>query len=177
MPTDIDSKVLLDFFLIFARFELSLKNSGFFRRHKKIDLNDPPDAHADWDGFTVSIRDSFRSDRTTALQDACDYLLSKPPWREVVIDKNSVAWRCDPPPESLPDSRTGTALHPATSQQPFSRSLPKSCSGVRQGNDRESSESIGRGAAGMPSLVSEGAGSLQRCGPLQASRVGPMNNR
>jgi hypothetical protein len=104
MPTEIDSNVLLDFLLTFARFELSLKNSGFVRSHKKIDLRNPPDAHADWDRFAVSIRDSFRGDRTTALQEACDYLLSTPPWREVVIGKKSVGWRCDPPPESLPEA-------------------------------------------------------------------------
>lgn len=104
MPIEIDSNILLDFFLTFARFELSLKNSGFFRRRKKIDLRDPPDAHADWNLFAVSIQDSFRCDRTTALQDACGYLLLTPPWREVVIDKNSIAWQCDPPPESLPEA-------------------------------------------------------------------------
>ena len=100
MKVSIDRDVLLDFFVTFACFELALKNAGFFQQRPQSNPLYPPDARPDWDTFAVSLRSVFSSKANAELHEACEYLLSNPPWREVIVN-GVLMWRADGPPLGL----------------------------------------------------------------------------
>jgi hypothetical protein len=90
METTVDKTLLLEFFLVFSRFEYALKASGLFKRHPP----DPPrlpKAEPDWDTFAVSLRDTFDPNATRELREACLYLQESPPNQQVIIG-DGVAW-------------------------------------------------------------------------------------
>jgi hypothetical protein len=97
VQTEVDKDLLLNFFLIFSRFEYALKNSGFFVRHP-TDGPRLPMAEPDWHRYAVSLRTSFDSGATIELKEACDYLLDSPPNKQVIAN-NSVAWETPVRPE------------------------------------------------------------------------------
>ena len=65
----VDQQLLLEFFLVFSRFEYALKASGFHKRHPQ---NPPrnPRAEPDWDRFAASLRDTLNGRSTTELAQA-----------------------------------------------------------------------------------------------------------
>ena len=90
METIVDKALLLEFFIVFSRFEYALKASGLFKRHPP----DPPrwpKAEPDWDSFAVALRDTFNPNGTDELREACRYLQESPPNQQVIID-DVVAW-------------------------------------------------------------------------------------
>ena len=90
-PAGIRDELLLEFFLAFAKFEFALKHAGFFKRPRRIDPTDPPDAQPDWDCFASSIRLVLEDDADPSFRDACQYILAHPPDREVILN-GSVVW-------------------------------------------------------------------------------------
>jgi hypothetical protein len=90
MNTSVDQQLLLEFFLVFSRFEYALKASGFHKRHPP---NPPhyPRAEPDWDCFAARLRDKFDPNSTIKLKQACEYLLDSPPNQQVIL-QDAVAW-------------------------------------------------------------------------------------
>jgi hypothetical protein len=86
----IDQKLLLDFFLSFARFEYALKNTGFYVRHQSTQ-GLPIHAEPDWDRFAVSLRQVFDPGRTPELRQAFEYLTLSPPNKQVIVN-GAPAW-------------------------------------------------------------------------------------
>lgn len=101
VETAVDKELLLEFFLVFSRFEYALKASGFFKRHP----TDPPrwpKAEPDWDSFAVSLRDTFNPSATDDLRQACEYLRDSPPNQQVILD-DAVAWETPVRPDNETD--------------------------------------------------------------------------
>jgi len=90
MDTFVDRELLCDFFLTFSRFEYALKASGLLKRHPEAPEDLPP-AEPDWDRFAASLRDTFTQERTSELQEACTYLLTYPPNKQVLLG-GAPAW-------------------------------------------------------------------------------------
>lgn len=92
-PTRVNQKLLFDFFLTFSRFEYALKASDFFQQlnTKSNKCYRPSDAKPDSDRFASSLREAFRANKNDELQQACEYILDSPPWRQVIIN-DAVAW-------------------------------------------------------------------------------------
>lgn len=82
---------------MFSRFEYALKDSGYYERPNNKEMKKfkekgvPPDARPDWNRFATSLRDVFRTDRTKALNQACEYILDSPPMKQVIIN-DGIAW-------------------------------------------------------------------------------------
>jgi hypothetical protein len=85
--TNADRDLLLTFFLTFSRFEYALKTGGFFKKpnETRYDARTPPPAEPDWDSFAGTLRTIFSAQKSQDLAHACDYLLSSPPNKQVVI--------------------------------------------------------------------------------------------
>ena len=105
VETKINKNLLLNFFLIFSKFEYALKAGGFHKRRKKLNSHDGLpiyDAEPDWNRFDVSMRSSFQVDRNDELRRACEYILDTPPNKQVIVN-NSVAWETPIREEHLSD--------------------------------------------------------------------------
>jgi hypothetical protein len=86
-----DYGLLLDFFLRFARFEYALKNTGFYKKHRRKN-GLPIQAEPDWDRFAArELRAVFDPHRTPELSEAFDYLTLSPPRKQVIFDR-APAW-------------------------------------------------------------------------------------
>lgn len=98
--TCVEKDLLFEFFLTFSQFEYALKESDFFQRLNTESTNNfkPPSAQPDWDRFAVSLRDSFSSDKTEELSEACEYIELSPPFRQVIIN-NDIFWETPIRPE------------------------------------------------------------------------------
>jgi hypothetical protein len=79
-----DRMLVLQFFLVFARFEYALKRSGFLRGNESK-------VEPDWDRFADSLKDKFeRSDKPDFIE-ALHYLNEHPPQKQVVR-KRELGW-------------------------------------------------------------------------------------
>ena len=98
--TRVNRELLLEFFLVFARFEYALKATRFFVRHPE-DPRRPPTAEPDWDSLVVSLDNTLDPARTDLLREACEYIGQYPPNKQVVVN-GAVAWETPiyPPEES-----------------------------------------------------------------------------
>lgn len=85
----IDRDLLLEFFVVFSKFEFALKNSTFLK-------GDESHADPDWDCFAVSLRGPFRVSASSELKEACEYLLLNPPMKQAVVN-NRLAWSSNDP--------------------------------------------------------------------------------
>lgn len=90
METVVDQGLLLEFFLVFSRFEYTLKATRFFKRNPSRPPRYPK-AEPDWDRFAVSLRQSFDRGATPELQAACDFLFDHPPNQQIILNE-TVAW-------------------------------------------------------------------------------------
>lgn len=97
--TRVDRELLFEFYLTFSRFEYALKAAGLFRRPNPQRNLQPTEAKPNWDGFAVSLRDTFHSNKTHALKQACEYILGSPPMKQVIIN-DGVAWETPMRPTS-----------------------------------------------------------------------------
>ena len=77
--------LMLDFFIIFSRFECALKTSGF-------SAGDADKVSANWDTFVTSIRPTFNKDKNVELLQAVNYLIQHPP-RIQMVDHGQLGWR------------------------------------------------------------------------------------
>jgi len=82
------------FFLVFARFEGSLKHSGFITNGAYVQPN--------WNGFEKEIREKFDPNIDAALKEAVNFLLTNPP-RIQTIDDSKLAWRDRTWPQGTPE--------------------------------------------------------------------------
>lgn len=86
------------FFKLFARYEATLKQRGFFRvEGQKIVV--------DWDRFSNEVVGSRFLDQMTDKADLVTYLLSQPPMKQGVNQQNEIVWL-----EVLADDRSSQAL-------------------------------------------------------------------
>ena len=83
--TTVDKDLLLEFFSTFAQFEFALKASDFRCKGARDGVK------PDWDKFTNSIANKFDKNANSDLQKACDYILKKPPQRQV-FKNGSIEW-------------------------------------------------------------------------------------
>jgi hypothetical protein len=90
MQTAVDRDLLLEFFLVFSRFEYALKATGFFKHHPPAPPRFPK-AEPNWNSFAVSLRQTFDSGASPELQAACEYLLDSPPNQQIIVD-DTVTW-------------------------------------------------------------------------------------
>jgi hypothetical protein len=80
----IEREILIDFFVMFSRFEYSLKRASFLR-------SDTNYAAPDWRGFARTTGGAFRSNSSPQLQESVNYLLVHPPKRQVQ-DRDGLKW-------------------------------------------------------------------------------------
>lgn len=91
----VNPDLLLEFFLIFARAEFALKNSGFVKGNER-------EASPDWDRFAASIKNSFAKDKSDDLTQAANYILNNPPMKQV-LRQNTLMWKANVPHGKLTD--------------------------------------------------------------------------
>jgi len=96
----ISRDLLLQFFLVFSRFEYALKNSGFVQAGQSRKNETAPSAEPNWNAFARSIANLFTKGHNTDLNQACEYFLINPPMRQVLINGN-VMWDTTEPDLSL----------------------------------------------------------------------------
>jgi len=101
----VDRELLLEYFLTFSRFEYALKDSGLFKRPNNNEIKNfkekgvLPEAKPDWNKFATSLLNVFRTDRTKALKQACEYILDFPPMKQVIIN-DVIGWETPLRPDS-----------------------------------------------------------------------------
>lgn len=79
---DIDTELCLDFFIIFSRFEYSLKRSGYITGNDKK-------CEANWDEFFKKYKDEIKKlSKKRYFQD----LLKNPPKKQIITD-GKLAWK------------------------------------------------------------------------------------
>lgn len=83
---DLNLDLITRFFLVFSRFEYALKRAGYVRS------NEDGYAEADWAAFGRSVRRLYNRDRSPALSEATEYLLSNPPKRQAVGAARTLVW-------------------------------------------------------------------------------------
>ena len=71
-------------FRTFARFEYSLKATGFYQ-HTRVD------ARPDWTAFARSVSDALDNPADTGLREAIEYILEHPPKKQV-IQHETLGW-------------------------------------------------------------------------------------
>ncbi len=78
--------LLIEFFILFSRFEYALKTSITFAEgnEKKVGAN--------WSKFVSSISNAFISESNSDLKSAVEYIMLNPPNIQVFVDGN-IKWR------------------------------------------------------------------------------------
>ena len=94
IPEDSRSLVI-DFFIVFSRFEYALKATGFTNGNED-------GVSANWDTFAASIRGSFQADKTPELRTAVGYLHNSPPRKQILEGSGILGWAPRIPGDSLP---------------------------------------------------------------------------
>lgn len=87
-----DRNRLFRFLVLFARWECSLKRTGFF---KPADKRRGDQAEADWNAYADSVASSISALASSQWVRAREYLVSHPPKRQI-IHNGSVIWRDKP---------------------------------------------------------------------------------
>jgi hypothetical protein len=96
-PVRVDRELLLEFFLVFARAEFALKNSGFVTGGEDSAL-------PHWDRFATAIKDQFRKDKTRELEAAVDYIMLNPPMKQVLRGGN-LMWEANLPNNGMSETQ------------------------------------------------------------------------
>ena len=89
----IPKDLVFNFFISFARFEFALKTAGFSKGNGKR-------VSPDWDVFAKAIATSFDKKTNKKLEEAVDYYMLNPPWKQVLID-GGMAWDSSMPNNGL----------------------------------------------------------------------------
>ncbi|MXN92849.1 hypothetical protein GR160_16600 [Flavobacterium sp. Sd200] len=82
-----DAKLVFDFFIVFSRFEYSLKRSGFV-------ISPRGHAEPDWGKFIKSVENQFNYclSQKTDLLEAAKYIENAPPKQQIVAG-NELEWK------------------------------------------------------------------------------------
>jgi hypothetical protein len=80
------TKLILDFVLIFARFEYALKKSGYIYKDSKDVI------HVDWMKFIVDISPKF-NDKTQEIKATVNYIRANPPKGQNLDANNNLVWQ------------------------------------------------------------------------------------
>jgi hypothetical protein len=89
----IPKDLVFNFFLCFAKFEFALKTAGFSKGNGKR-------VSPGWDAFAKAIATSFDKKTNKNLEEAVDYFMLTPPWKQVLID-GGMAWDSSMPNNGL----------------------------------------------------------------------------
>jgi len=93
----VDSDLLLDFFLRFARFEYALKITGFARRERRLQLMQGLwRADPDWNRYAMSIEPLFDRNKSPELNEAVGYMWENPPYMEVISSRGELSFESPP---------------------------------------------------------------------------------
>jgi len=90
-----DWDLVITFFIVFSRFEYTLKKEGFVN-------GDQDRVTANWDTFAAKIRKDFRPERSPELQAAVNYLHDSPPRKQIVQGGTRLGWSPSRYPENTP---------------------------------------------------------------------------
>ena len=93
-----DRDLVFEFFAVFSRFEYALKRDGFLRTSQH------GQAQPDWNKYGATLRGRFCGVRCRRFQDACKYLKTKPPKKQIV-DHSSLGWQGNPKGPSESDEQ------------------------------------------------------------------------
>lgn len=80
-------QLAFSFFKLFAQYESSLKERGFFYSDRTGNVN------VDWDRFANEVVGANFKIDLGVLADAADYILQQPPKRQVVDERNKIVWK------------------------------------------------------------------------------------
>jgi hypothetical protein len=90
-----DKKMLLEFLVLYSRFEFSLKQAGYLQATKN--------AKSDWTGFISKIKAEFDENKSKKLRNAVKYLLDHPAKKQVVTDEKLDFVVCDSTKSNHPE--------------------------------------------------------------------------
>jgi hypothetical protein len=76
---NIDKQTVMEFFIVFSRFEFALKRTGYLKRHNGK-------AEPDWRKFEMIHKDEFDPEKEPELTEAWNYIYRDPPQKQVVVD-------------------------------------------------------------------------------------------
>ena len=76
----VEKEVVMEFFVVFSRFEFALKKAGYLRAGRECR------ALPDWTTFESRYEDCFDTQSEPKLSEAWDYVYQNPPMRQVVAD-------------------------------------------------------------------------------------------
>jgi len=77
---NVDEETVMEFFVVFSRFEFALKRMGYLKR-----LNGK--AEPDWRKFETKHKDEFDPEKEPQLREAWNYIDIDPPKKQVVVDR------------------------------------------------------------------------------------------
>ena len=86
--------IIVEFFIIFSRFESALKASGCTNGSVKVSAN--------WDSFIERISNNFDPERTEKLKNAVEYLIQNPPKKQSIVNAELGWTNRFPQPNTLP---------------------------------------------------------------------------
>jgi hypothetical protein len=87
LARDCDQAVVFHFFVVFCRFECSLKRSGYLKQTRAGRGAEP-----DWKDYATTLRGRFAGVRRSAFKEACEFLLDDPPQRQIVVGVGKMGW-------------------------------------------------------------------------------------
>ena len=76
---NVDQDAVMEFFIVFSRFEFALKRTGYLKRHNGK-------AEPDWRKFETKHKDEFDPEKESELREAWNYIDINPPKIQVVVD-------------------------------------------------------------------------------------------
>ena len=89
--SDLERALLLDFFMLFSRFECALKRARYVRS-----IDNRSSAGADWDEFAEVASAAWNKGPGPTLL-ATTTLCSNPPSRQIVTSDKTITWKVVPP--------------------------------------------------------------------------------
>lgn len=89
----VSDSLLFEFFMNFSKFEFALKTASFA-------MGDDKRVSPNWDKFSQSIKGKFDKTKSLDLQQAVEFFLLNPPWKQVFID-GALYWDASVPNNGL----------------------------------------------------------------------------
>jgi hypothetical protein len=81
-----DSNLIFEFFMVYSRFEASLKQAGYY--YIKREGHVAPD----WRKFSEQVKDKFKPNLTPELHEAFNYYLKFPP-KIQIVENERLGWK------------------------------------------------------------------------------------
>jgi hypothetical protein len=78
---NIDPDTVMEFFVVFSRFEFALKRTGYLKNGKNGRKAEP-----DWRKFETKHKNEYDPEKVSQLAEAWNYIDMDPPKKQVVID-------------------------------------------------------------------------------------------